>query len=115
MGKFSQEKKSESLSKNHRTLMTPNQRLARSIEHQPKEYALKTSLGKRIKASKHEGYSINVDRGGNDLIGRKYRETYGASLISREKSADKDKMRRRSLKKGSDNDISDRIDFNKTI
>ena len=54
--------------------MTPNQRLARSIEHQnqSKEYMERGSFTKKMRATKHDGYSINVERG-NDLINRKYR------------------------------------------
>ena len=96
--------------------MTPNQRLARSIQHQnqSKELIDRGSLGKKTRATKHDGYSIQADRG-NDLINRKYRETYGASLISREKSSQKQRLKRRSLRKQNEKDNSERFEFNKTI
>ena len=62
------EKKSESLNKNHRTLMTPNQRLARSIEHNQPKDAINKTITRKPRISKHEGYSFE-----KDLINRKYR------------------------------------------
>ena len=67
------------MSKNHnRTLLSPNERLVRSIEnHQHIEIAQKF---KKPKETKHDAYSFSSGRG-NDLIGRKYRETYGAPFF----------------------------------
>lgn len=48
---------------------------------------------------------------GNDLINRKYRETYGASLVSRDKS--QDRRKRRSIRKTQEN--TEKYSFNNTI
>lgn len=68
-------------SKNHRQLMTPSQKKAWAIENE-KNYIANGP----IRQTQQQNSNYYVQLRGNDLINRKYRETYGVSLISREKS-----------------------------
>ena len=92
--------------------MTPSQKLAKSIQNEDTERGNPASKGKS-RESRELKQSYYVPMKNNDLIGRKYRETYGASLISREKS--QERSRRRSLKKGLEGEKSEKFRMNNTI
>lgn len=97
-----------------RQLYTPTNKLGTSLKMR-EERTISVDKSSHESVSRAGKETLQPSRDNNDTITRKYKETYGVSLVSRSKEKERSHSRKKSLKKYELSEIYEKTEMNKTL